>query len=213
MILLTAILLGLISGMVRAELGKRPYQALELRKPGLVVLAFLAQFCVFQLSRIGFSIRDEWVATALVTSQLFLLVFAFLNRKSPGFLLLALGTLLNLAVMLFNNGLMPMSPKTISDLYPQASPESWALGERLWNSKNIVLGEDITRLAFLSDRLLIPEWSPYRVAFSLGDVILSAGAFHLLVSLGGKPRKHKENTNGQEAINHPPLRTDWRGSH
>jgi hypothetical protein len=213
MILLTAILLGLLSGMARAELDKHHYQTLELNKPGLVLLAFLAQLLVFQLPRLGLSMQDGWVAATLVTSQILLLVFSFINIRKPGFYLLVLGTLLNLAVMVMNGGLMPMSPKTITDLYPMASPNSWSVGEHLWNSKNIVLDEEMTRLAFLSDRMIIPEWSPYRVAFSLGDVILSAGAFWLFWSLGGKPRKQKESIyNEQNAFNRSWLRTNGRES-
>jgi hypothetical protein len=148
-----------------------------------------------------------------MAGQIILLVFCFLNRKSPGFLLLGLGTLLNLAVMLLNGGLMPMSPETILKLNPQASPDNWSLGERLGNSKNIALVEEMTFLSFLSDRFVFPDWLPYRVAFSLGDVVLSVGAFWLLWSLGGVPRNFKENTNGQKATNHTPLRTNWRRSH
>jgi hypothetical protein len=213
MILLTAILLGLISGMVRAELEKHPYRTLKLKKPGLVVIAFLAQFGVFQLSRFGFIVEDNWVAVTLVVGQVILLVFSFLNRKSPGFIFLALGTLLNLAVMLLNGGLMPMSPETITNLNPQASPNSWSIGERLGNSKNIALGEEMTRLSFLSDRYILPDWLPYRVAFSLGDVVLSVGAFWFFWSLGRVPHKHEENTNGKKVANHSPLRAYWRGSH
>jgi len=183
---------------------------MNLKKPGLVVLAFLAQFCIFQLPHFGVTPRDEWVAMTLVAGQIFLLVFTFLNRKSPGFILLILGTLLNLVVMLLNGGLMPMSPETIAYLNPKTSPDSWFIGERLWNSKNIALSEETTRLSFLSDRFIFPYWLPYRVAFSLGDVLLSIGAFNLFWSLGGAPRKHKENTNGQKVTNHSSLRTDWQ---
>ena len=83
MILLTAILLGLISGMVRAELERHPYRTLKLKKPGLVVVAFLAQFGVFQLSRFGIIVEDNWVAITLITGQVILLVFAFLTEKAP----------------------------------------------------------------------------------------------------------------------------------
>ncbi len=213
MILLTAILLGLLSGMARAELDKHRYQSLELNKPGLVLLAFLVQLCIFQLPRLGFTLKDNWMAIALVASQILLIIFSLVNLKKPGFYLLAIGTLLNAIVMILNGGWMPMAPKTISNLYPQASSQSWTLGEHLWNSKNIVLDEEMTRLPFLSDRMIIPEWSPYRVAFSMGDVIMSAGAFWLFWSLGGRRRKHKENKNEQNEYNRSTIRTDWGGSH
>jgi hypothetical protein len=40
-----------------------------------------------------------------------------------------------------------------------------------------------TRLAWLSDRFTLPAGLPQNVAFSLGDVFLSIGAFLLLWSL------------------------------
>ncbi len=213
MVLLTAILIGLLSGMVRAELGKRPLRELRVAKPSLVFLAFLAQFIIFQLPRLGITIRDFWIAVILVVGQIMLLAFTILNWKKPGFILLALGTALNLAVLLLNQGLMPMKPDTIVILYPEASPDSWSIGERLWNSKNIVLTEEMTHLAFLSDRYVIPEWSPYRVAFSLGDVMLAIGAFWLFWGLGGKPKQYKEIKNEQIHSTNSSIRTNWRKSY
>ncbi len=208
MILLTAILLGLLSGMVRAELGKHRYRVLQLSMPGLVILAFLAQLIIIELPHAGIPIQDFWVSYALVVNQILLLVFALINWNKPGFLLLGLGTILNLLVIVFNGGFMPMSPSTITDLYPAVPTETWSIGHHLWNSKNIVLTEEMTQLPFLSDRFVIPAWAPYRVAFSLGDVFLGLGAFWLFWSLGGKPKQYKEIKNEQIEYSNPTLRTD-----
>jgi hypothetical protein len=213
MILLTAILAGLLCGMVRAELGKHPYRELRVGKPGFVFLAFLAQIVIFQLPHLGITVQDFWVSLILIAGQLLLLAFTLANWKKPGFMLLALGTGLNLVALVFNQGLMPMKPDTIMNLYPEASPVSWSIGERLWNSKNIVLTEEMTHLPFLSDRFIIPEWSPYRVAFSLGDVILALGAFWLFWSLGGKPKQYKEINNEKTQYTNSSIRTNWRKSY
>ena len=78
--------------------------------------------------------------------------------------------MLNLFVILLNGGMMPISPETIQHLYPNASPGAWQIGQRLGVGKDIVLTISETRLWFLSDRFTLPDWIPYRVAFSLGDV-------------------------------------------
>jgi hypothetical protein len=124
-------------------------------------------------------------ATSLVASQFLLLIFAWRNRMLPGIGLLAVGVAMNLSVIVANGGFMPIFPKVLWQLAPHADG-TWELGERVWLSKDIVLPAVDTRLPWLADRFLLPEWSPIGSAFSLGDVMLALGVFRLLWSVGSE---------------------------
>jgi hypothetical protein len=133
-------------------------------------------------------VNDATAAVVLVSSLLLLLIFVWANRQHHAFWWLGLGLFLNLLVIVLNGGLMPISPETLSQLRPHAQPsEDWQFGQWLRGSKDIVLPEEETRLAWLSDRFLLPDWAPNRLGFSLGDVLISMGAFWLLWQAGGSP--------------------------
>jgi hypothetical protein len=194
-ILLAAIVVGLISGLIRAKFGNRPYQPYHLRHTWLVLIALIPQWLVFNLPLTRATIPDVVASASLVLSQLILLVFAWANRKTAGFWLLGLGLLLNLAVVVSNGGFMPISPETVRWLAPDVSPNAWSIGERLGTGKDIVLLIEETNLYFLSDRLRTPNMLGYRVAFSVGDVLIALGAFWLLWSIGGPVYRHSKQEN------------------
>ena len=191
MILILAVAAGLLTGLLRASLTGRRLQVSDLRLMWLVPAAFLPQFFVFGLPSLR-GLPDTLVAATLVSSQFLLLIFAWANRNHPGFWFLALGLTLNLAVIALNGGFMPISPETIARLVPDAGPGDWRIGERLGTSKDIVLPYNSMKLWLLSDRFLLPDWVSYRVAFSLGDILIAAGAFWFFLAHSGEQQPASE---------------------
>lgn len=179
--------------MLWARAARRSYEVPHLRWAWLVLVAFLPQFFAFLLPATRAAFPTAWIPAALVGSQAFLLVFAVANARRPGFWLLGLGLALNLAVILLNGGMMPISPETIQRLYPDGAVGAWQIGQRLGVGKDIVLPEAQTHLWLLSDHFTLPSWFSYRVAFSPGDVLISIGAFWLMIAFGGI-------TNGKEKM-------------
>jgi len=187
MILLIAVAVGLTAGFLRALVGKQPYRVYELKWPALVLAAFIPQYFVFFNPNTRTQLSGNLVSILLVSSLIILLAFSLLNIHKISFLPITLGFLLNFLVIMLNGGLMPISPDTVRKLLPGQDAQ-WVVGQRLGYGKDIILQPEMTRLWFLSDRFMLPDWLQYPVAFSLGDVLIATGVIWLLWSLGGKAK-------------------------
>jgi hypothetical protein len=196
MILLAAILAGLAVGLFLARLQNRSWSAPQIQKPWLAIIAFIPQFFGIYLPKTRTWLPDEAISASLIVSLGLLLVFCWFNRRLPGVWLLAVGLFFNLLVITANGGFMPISPQTASRLVPPDTLAALGSGIR-FGYKDILLFPEQTRLIWLSDYFLPPKWFPYQVAFSMGDILIAAGAFWLLVARSkplGAP-KNKFNNN------------------
>jgi hypothetical protein len=180
MILLSAVLLGLLLVAFRMAGGGVLLHPPPLRNFWLVYLAFLPQGLLFYTDRLS-GAPELLFPAALVLSQALLIAFVLCNRHLVGVWLLGTGVALNFLVIVLNGGMMPVTPATLTELVPGSLLESWEIGSRV--GKDIILPRAATRLWWLSDTLLLPSFLPYRVAFSLGDVLLAMGAFRLTASV------------------------------
>ncbi len=189
MILLFGVIAGILLGTLRARFNHVPYQSLKIRHAWLVLVAFLPQFFAFSFPLTRKVLPDQWISVLLVATQILLLVFIWINRKIPGGWLMGLGLVLNFAVIILNGGMMPILPENAQYLLPEDSSLSFAPGDRLGGTKDILLEKEETSLWFLGDVFLLPKIADSSVAFSPGDVILCLGAFWLFWELGSPKYK------------------------
>ncbi len=180
MVLLLGLAAGWLVGVIRAWIHKKPYSVPELSKTWLVLIALIPQLLAFQIPATARWFSDRAAALVLVSSLITLLAFVWFNRESDGIVMIGLGLALNLLVIALNGGLMPIAPETAIALFPDLPHSTWQVGTRPGRTKNILLPHDSTRLADLSDAILLPEWFPWVRAVSPGDLLIVLGVFWLL---------------------------------
>lgn len=186
MILTLAILIGLAATVVRARLCHRSIHLPRLRWDWLVLVAVIPQILTYQIPATSRYVPEQVAPVILTTSMVLLLIFALANIFTPGFWALMSGLSMNFLVILLNGGWMPIHPETIFKLRPDLDPTLVIIGNRVGVSKDQIMLQSNTYLSFLSDHLTLPQWFPYKFAFSFGDVLISVGVLFLLWSLSSE---------------------------
>jgi hypothetical protein len=200
MILLISVILGLFATILRSILRKRQLQPVKLRSEWVVILAFILQLTAFNIPTLSQSLSDRWVSTLLILSLILLVLFALINWETTGMLFLGSGAFANFLVIVINGGFMPIRPELLAHYQPYGN---WEIGQRLINSKDMILPVAETKLWWLSDWFTFPDWIPVKVAFSAGDIVMALGAFLLLWSLSrpdnySLEKNHDTNSSSSE---------------
>ncbi len=183
MILLLAVVFGLAASYLRARLKHRKIRLQKIRWEWLVFAMVLPQVLVFQVPVVARWVAESIIPPIQITSMIGLLVFTAANMGVPGFLALGIGLFSNFLVIAANGGWMPISLDTLIRMYPTLNPDFWSVGSRLAFTKDRILPIENTNLFWLSDCFTLPQWIPYKVAFSPGDIFISIGVFLLFWSM------------------------------
>lgn len=198
LVLIVGVAVLLVLG--HARLMGRSMQKVEFRLIGLVPAAVIPQLAAFYLPATRIWLPDILAPVILVWSQLVLLGFVLVNLRRPGMWLLGLGLAMNFLVILANGGMMPVAPQTASRL---SSIDLWTAGARFGPGKSVVIPTQSTAFGNLSDHIMLPDWFPYQAAYSLGDILIVAGAILLLYALThGPARAHdgQQVTRAQQGL-------------
>lgn len=169
MILLVGVAAGLLSALLT---GGRPSRLARVRvRTGWLALgAFLLQALIVYSAPGQPSLA---LLALLALTNLLALLFLYLNRSLPGMRLLGLGFLLNVLVMATNGGLMPITPQAYERAFEL---DPLPAGHRPARTKDVLLPRSQTFLWPLSDIFVLDQRYPLQAAFSIGDVLIAAGA-------------------------------------
>ena len=146
---------------------------LRLRLVWLVATAFAVQILIVNVIPGAFS-HDVHAAIHIAT-YVAIAVAVCANLRVPGMWLIALGGVSNAIAIVANAGVMPASEGALERAGMTPDPEAFT---------NSGLVED-ARLAFLGDVFAIPAQVPAANVFSVGDLLLIAGAFVLVHRVSG----------------------------
>jgi hypothetical protein len=167
-IIALAVILGYLFG------GRlRRLEQLQLRWWPLVIVGLAVQFLPLPEGSAG---TDLVVRTAVLgVSYALLLLFALLNMRLPGMVLVVIGLAANATVIMSNGG-MPVSEEALRD---SGQPEVVGILIEEGADKHHLLDDDDV-LTFLADVIAVPE--PVSQVISIGDVFVYAGLIWLTVT-------------------------------
>jgi hypothetical protein len=182
------ILISFIVGLLRKG-NLRAFSQLNLKWGWVFPLLLVVQLAVFTFQNDS-EFLGQLSGSIYIAVYIIGLIFLFLNRRNPGFILIFIGVFLNFIVMVLNGGRMPVSVEAAAVLDPGYIQ---ALKESLY-AKHAML-TSTTHLGFLGDVIPISDPYPRTQIISIGDIIMNIGIFFFIQYLMVKhPLAKKGNT-------------------
>lgn len=163
-----------------------------LRWTGLVLGALALQLAIYALR-----VRLPWGISATeahVASYLVLIAFAARNGRVPGFALAGIGLGCNAVAVFLNGGRMPVSVQAWAE---STGGRIGAHAGQVYN--NIAAMNSGSHLPFLGDVFAVPHGFPFANTFSIGDVLLVAGAA-LFVYRNGRSSEDRPSARALEPL-------------
>lgn len=164
------IIISFIVGFFRKG-NLRALSQLKLKWGWVFPLLLVVQLAVFMFQN-DFKFLGQVSGSIYILVYIIGLLFLFLNRNNPGFLLILIGVFLNFLVMVINGGRMPVSLDAASVLEPGYVE---ALKQSLYAKHQMLT--DSTKLGFLGDIIPLSKPYPRTQIISIGDVIMNIGIF------------------------------------
>jgi Family of unknown function (DUF5317) len=168
MVLALAVALGVILGCV---LGGRvsALATMPIRAPWLFYVAIGLQVAGYPSGVLPWSVGNSLATGFWLVSYAVLIAAAAVNLRLPGAAVVGLGMFCNLAAVLANGGHMPALRSALR-----------AAGVRYRGVHNNSAVAVHPHLAWLIDRWPVPAWIPMGNVYSVGDVLIAAGAVVLV---------------------------------
>ena len=124
--------------------------------------------------------RTGWRVAAYLGSYPLAGGFLFVNRRTPGFAVVAVGGALNLLAIVANGGVMPASAHALAAAGIAPAAGAYA-------NSAVVIG---ARVALLGDIFAVPASWPMSNVYSVGDLLISVGvAITILRVTGARLRR------------------------
>jgi hypothetical protein len=140
----------------------------RVRHVWLVACAFAVQILIVNvLPGVG---SEGLHSVVHVATYVAIAVAVTANLRLPGFALIAVGGACNALVIAANGGVMPSSASALRFAGMELDPAGFT------NSSHIAH----PHLGFLGDVMAVPSWVPAANVFSIGDLLLVAGAWVLV---------------------------------